>query len=83
MATYPECRYVMASTPFGQRGHYYKIWQESQAWEKFVLKASQNPRIDPVYLAEMKATIGPYMYEQEFECGFVASETQLISHESN
>jgi hypothetical protein len=82
MATYPECRYVMASTPFGQRGHYYKIWQESHAWEKYTLKASKNQRIDPAYLAEMKATIGPYMYAQEFECEFVASETQLISHES-
>jgi hypothetical protein len=82
MATYPDCRYVMASTPFGQRGHYYKTWTENQAWEKYTLRASENPRIDPAYLAEMKATIGPYMYAQEFECEFVASETQLISHES-
>lgn len=82
MATYPDCRYVMASTPFGQRGHYYKIWKESVAWEKFILKASDNPRISADYLAEMRATIGPYMYAQEFECEFVASETQLISHEA-
>jgi hypothetical protein len=66
MATYPDCRYVMASTPFGQRGHYYKTWMENAAWEKFTLKASQNPRIDPDYLDEMKASIGPYMYSQEF-----------------
>jgi hypothetical protein len=82
MATYPDCRYVMASTPFGQRGHYYKIWNENQTWEKHVLRASQNPRISKEYLEEMKATIGPYMYSQEFCCEFVASETQLISHES-
>jgi hypothetical protein len=82
MATYPECRYVMASTPFGQKGHYYKIWTESQAWEKYTLKASDNPRIDPKYLEEMKEEIGPYMYAQEFECQFVASETQLISMET-
>ena len=82
MATYPDCRYVMASTPFGQRGHYYKTWTDNQAWEKFTLRASDNPRISPEYLAEMKASIGPYMYAQEFECEFVASDTQLISHES-
>ena len=82
MATYPDCRYVMASTPFGQRGHYYKIWTENQNWEKYTLKASDNLRISKEYLAEMKTTIGPYMYAQEFECEFVASETQLISHES-
>jgi hypothetical protein len=72
----------MASTPFGQRGHYHKIWNESTAWEKYTLRASQNPRISSAYLEEMKATIGPYMYAQEFECEFVASNTQLISHES-
>lgn len=82
MATYPDCEFIMASTPFGQRGHYYKIWNENLTWEKFTLKASENPRISPEYLAEMKTTIGPYMYAQEFECEFVASETQLISHES-
>lgn len=82
MATYPDCEFIMASTPFGQRGHYYKIWTENQAWEKYTLRASHNPRISPEYLAEMKETIGPYMYAQEFECEFVASETQLISHEA-
>ena len=82
MATYPECRYVMASTPFGQRGHYYKTWTENVAWEKFTLRASENSRISSEYLAEMKATMGPYMYAQEFECEFVASDTQLISHEA-
>ncbi|MCK9569507.1 hypothetical protein M0R72_11255 [Candidatus Pacearchaeota archaeon] len=82
MATFPDCRFVMASTPFGQRGHYYKIWNESTVWEKYTLKASQNPRISSEYLAEMKATIGPYMYAQEFECEFVASNTQLISHDT-
>ena len=81
MATFPDCRYIMASTPFGQRGHYYKAWTESAAWEKHRLRASENPRISREYLEEMKETLGPFAYAQEFECEFVASETQLISHE--
>ena len=82
MTTYPDCRFIMASTPFGQRGHYHKTWMESTVWEKHTLKASENPRISKAYLAEMKETLGPYMYAQEFECEFVASDTQLISHEA-
>lgn len=82
MATFPDCRYIMASTPFGQRGHYYKAWAESVAWEKHRLRASENPRISSEYLAEMRETLGPYAYAQEFDCEFVAAETQLISHES-
>ena len=73
----------MASTPFGQRGHYYKIWTESQAWEKYELKASDNPRISKEYLEEQRTSpMGPWYYAQEFECEFVAGVTQLISHES-
>jgi hypothetical protein len=83
MATFPDCKYVMASTPFGQRGHYYKIWTESQAWEKYELKASNNPRISIEFLAEQRTSpMGPWYYAQEYECEFVAGETQLISHES-
>jgi hypothetical protein len=83
MATFPDCKYVMASTPFGQRGHFYKIWTESQAWEKYELKASDNPRISKEFLEEQRTSpMGPWYYAQEFECEFVAGETQLISHES-
>ncbi len=83
MATFPDCKYVMASTPFGQRGHYYKIWTESPAWEKYELKASDNPRISKEFLEEQRTSpMGPWYYAQEYECQFVAGETQLISHES-
>ena len=83
MATFPDCKYVMASTPFGQRGHFYKIWTESPAWEKYELKASDNPRISKEFLEEQRTSpMGPWYYAQEFECEFVAGVTQLISHES-
>ncbi len=82
MATFPDCKFIMASTPFGQRGHFYKIWTEVPGWEKFTLRASENPRISKEFLAEMRSTMGQYMYAQEFECEFVASNTQLISHET-
>lgn len=82
MTTYPECKFILCSTPFGQRGHFYKIYTESKTWEKHKLRADENPRISKDFLVEMRELRGPYVFAQEFECEFVASDTQLISHES-
>lgn len=82
MTTYPQCKFILCSTPFGQRGHFYKIYTESTSWEKHKLRADENPRISKDFLAEMRELRGPYVFAQEYECEFVASDTQLISHES-
>lgn len=82
MTTYPECKFILCSTPFGQRGHFYKIYTENHAWEKHKLRADANPRISKDFLAEMRELRGPYVFAQEYECEFVASDTQLISHEA-
>lgn len=82
MATYPDCKFILASTPFGQRGHFYKVCQgTSTAWLRLRAIASQCSRISSDFLAEEKEELGPYIYAQEYEGEFVAAETQLISHE--
>ncbi|OPY45890.1 MAG: Terminase-like family protein [Methanosaeta sp. PtaU1.Bin028] len=83
MTTHPLCKFILCSTPFGQRGHFHKIWNDStNGWEKHQLRARDNPRISQEFLAEMKEFRGPYVFAQEYDCEFVASETQLISHEN-
>ena len=83
MATYPECKFILASTPFGQRGHFYKVATgDSKAWLRLRVVAAECSRISAEFLAEEKEELGPYIYSQEYEGAFVASETQLISHES-
>ncbi len=81
MATNPACELVLASTPWGQRGHFYKAWTEETQWLKLKVVASACKRISTEFLAEEKKALGPYVYAQEYEGEFVASETQLISHE--
>ncbi|OPX77816.1 MAG: hypothetical protein A4E45_01760 [Methanosaeta sp. PtaB.Bin039] len=81
LARKPHSRLILASTPWGQRGHFFKTWAEGQGWQKVELRASENPRISPEYLEEMQATMSPWDFAQEFECEFVASESQLISEE--
>lgn len=82
MTTYPECKFILCSTPFGQRGHFYEIFNKNPSWEKLTLKAEDNARISKDFLTEMKELRGPYVFAQEFGCEFVASDTQLISHEA-
>jgi hypothetical protein len=83
MATNPECKFIMASTPFGQREHFYKTWMEGgPEWLKLKVVASDCTRITKAFLEEERIRKGPYMYAQEYEGQFVASSTQLISHES-
>lgn len=83
MATNPECKFILASTPYGQRGHFYKTWEEGgPEWLKLRVVASECKRITKEFLEEERIRKGPYIYAQEYEGQFVASETQLISHES-
>lgn len=83
MATYPDCKFILASTPWGQRGHFYKTWTEGgPEWLKLQIVASECKRITKEFLEEERIRKGPYLYAQEYEGEFVASETQLISRES-
>jgi hypothetical protein len=83
MATYPECKFILASTPYGQRGHFHKTWEEGgPEWLKLRVVASECRRITKEFLEEERVRKGPYVYSQEYEGAFVASDTQLISHEA-
>jgi len=82
LATKPRSRLILASTPWGRRHHFYEIWMQGQGWQKFELKASENPRISPEYLAEMKVTMGAWRFAQDFECQFVSTECQFFSDQT-
>ena len=78
MTTRPECKFILCSSPYGQRGHFHKIFTEDSGWEKYQLKAADNPRISKAFLDEMRELRGPFVFAQEYECQFVANESQLI-----
>lgn len=81
MASNPDSRLVLASTPWGQRGHFYKTWTEEDGWLKVKVIVDENPRINKDFLEEEKRALGPFIFQQEYEGEFVASETQLIDFE--
>ena len=75
-------RHVLMSTPFGARGHFYKIWKEERdLWEYYEIPATECPRISPEFLEEERRSIGSYWYEQEYFCKFLDTQTQVFRRE--
>lgn len=63
-------RHILMSTPFGKRGHFFKIWSEERdLWEWFEIPAEKCPRISSEFLAEEKRT-NPW-FGQEYHCQFL------------
>jgi hypothetical protein len=83
MLTASRGRMVAMSTPRGRIGWYYTQWHDPLAnWHRISYRASENPRIDPAWLAEERQILGPMWYAQEYELEFLASEHQTFSTES-
>lgn len=75
-------RQVELSTPFGKRGHFYRIWdEEPEGWEQHEFRASQNPKLDPAFLAGELRDYGQRWYNQNYECSFEDTEDQVFPGE--
>lgn len=76
-------RLVELSTPYGKRGHFYHAWvAEDPATERIALKATDNPRIDPDFLAGELLRWGPRWYGQEYLGEFHETVDQVFSNEA-
>jgi hypothetical protein len=71
----------MASTPCGKRGRFWEIWSYGEGADllKVSAPASENPRIDPAFVARLRKEKGDGYVRQEFECDFVENGTFLLS----
>src|SRR5829696_1572289 len=67
------------STPFGTRGWWYEAWRGPEAWERYEVTAEECPRISEAFLEEERRTLGPWWFEQEYECKFLDAETQVFN----
>jgi hypothetical protein len=68
MLSVSKGRLVVLSTPFGKRGWYYKEWTDGgNAWERYMVKATDCPRMTPEFLAAERTKPG---FEAEYLCSF-------------
>lgn len=62
---------IAPSTPFGQRGWWYKSWQRDNGWKKLEVHADQCSRISEAFLEEERRELGELSYNQEYNCEFI------------
>ncbi len=74
-------RLIALSTPFGNRGWWAEAWHSSEPWTKWEIPASKCPRIPASFLEEEKRVLGSYWFEQEYNCKFLDSQTQVFRRE--
>lgn len=82
LATRPDARLIAMSTPAGARGWWHEAWSnEGNIWERYEVPASSVSRISAQFLAEERASLGSYVYSQEYQCQFVAQDDQIFRQE--
>jgi hypothetical protein len=71
---------IALSTPYGRRGWWYEAWENGgAAWQRVRIPATQCPRIPAAFLAEERIAMGPWHFDQEYGCDFVAAGGQLFT----
>lgn len=80
----------LLSTPNGCSGFFYDAWHEnnpdfgdpsSTFWTRFLVPATQCPRISPEFLKHERLMLGDETYRQEYLCEFITPGGRLFSAE--
>ncbi len=73
---------ALLSTPFGQRGFFWKEWTRGgPQWMRVEGKATECARIAPEVLEEERAAQSAEWFAQEYLCSFIGMENQAFRQE--
>jgi hypothetical protein len=73
-------RIVLLSTPFGERGHFWKEWVDGGPdWHRARVPADQCPRIPAAWLEAERARIGSWSFRQEYAVEFMQATDQVFA----
>ena len=73
---------VLISTPFGERGFFWKEWVAGgERWTRIEVKATECSRISAEVLEEEKECQSAEWFAQEYLCSFVGMENQAFKTE--
>ena len=67
------------TTPAGKRGWFYEQWTRGIGWSRISIRSDECPRIDPAFLEEERAALGPLIYQQEYECIFADEDSAAFN----
>ena len=75
-------RIVLASTPFGRRGHFYEEYTKGGPdWHRVRVTAFDCPRIPRDWLLAERDRIGGWLWDQEFGVEFKDNDDQMFASE--
>lgn len=74
-------RLILASTPWGKRGHFWDVWDTGQGWAKTRVPADQVPRISAEFLEQERKELPRHIFEQEYMCNFSDSVDAVFSYD--
>ncbi len=76
------CQLILISTPNGQRGFFYEEWHENRRpWLKRMVTAHDCPRISKEFLTQERNAVPRDIFEQEYECSYLAVAGSLFTPE--
>lgn len=74
-------RLILASTPWGKRGHYWNVWSEGEGWNKVRVPATEVPRFSAEFLALEERELPRHIYQQEYMCEFSESTDAVFTYD--
>lgn len=74
-------RLILASTPFGKRGHYWQVWDEGEGWNKVKVPATSVPRISPDFLEVERRELPDFVFRQEYMCDFAEAVDAVFNYD--
>ena len=75
MTAISQGRQILLSTPFGQRGFFFREWHdERNGWVRFRVPWQRCPRHTAAYVEDERRKFGDAWIDQEYECSFTALE---------
>lgn len=71
---------IAMSTPAGRRGWWYDAWENGgNAYERYMVKAEDCPRISAEFLEAERAALGQWAYASEYECSFESNSSSVFT----
>lgn len=75
-------RLWLISTPAGKEGFFYEEWTHGgPEWHRILAKATECPRISPVFLDRMRRTRPQSKFLSEYMCEFTTAENRLFDRD--
>ncbi len=79
LATNPNGRNVLLTTPYGRRGHFYERWvSDDPRWKRFAIKSDQCERIDSAWLESERSVLSDRAFRQEYQCEFLEAANSVF-----